>query len=281
MHWILQDGLHAEAGWSELVATLQRFGLPFSLHKVVPFVGELLPEPALGHANVICFGSYSMRHVARRHGWQPGVFDLHEQDFERQRQHWGRHLLNAGSKVSSFADASFDADELFVRPVNDSKYFAGRVFKRDEFNAWQRRVCELGLDDISSLTPQTLVQLAPPLRIHAEYRFWIVHGRIVTQSLYKRGSRVLYENFVDERLHRYVEQRLAEWQPLDSFVIDVCDTDAGIRIVEINTLNAAGFYAADLQRLVLALQQAYDQQAGAANPDEGGCGTSTGCAAAG
>jgi len=37
----------------------------------------------------------------------------------------------------------------------------------------------------------------------------------------------------------------------------VCETDDGLRIVEINTLNAAGFYAADVQRLVMVLEAAF------------------------
>ncbi|HEX7642085.1 MAG TPA: ATP-grasp domain-containing protein [Burkholderiaceae bacterium] len=257
MHWILQNNIFSEAGWDTLLATLERFSIAHSTHKVVPFVGELHPAPQLDHRNVICFGSYSMRHVARRERWQPGVFDLFEQDFQQQLLHWGSHMLNAGSVVTPFADAVFGGDEMFIRPVNDSKYFAGKLFGREEFVEWQHKVCRLNLDDGTSLTPQTLIQLAPPVTIHAEYRFWVVKGEIVTKSLYKRGDRVIYSSEVDERFDRYVRERIAEWMPHESFVIDVCDTPDGMRIVEINTLNAAGFYAADVQRLVLALEEAY------------------------
>ncbi len=240
-----------------MIETLERFGIAHSIHKVVPFVGELLPEPQLAHSNVICFGSYSMRHAARRYGWRPGVFDLFDQDFTQQLTHWGSHMLNAGSMICAFKDAVMSAPQMFVRPVNDSKYFAGRVFDTTEFSAWQKQVCELGLDYGNSLTPDTLVQLALPQRIFAEYRYWIVKGEIVTRSLYKRGDRVIYSDEVDERFDRYVEARLAEWLPLETFVLDVCDTENGLRIVEINTLNSSGFYAADVQKLVLALQAAY------------------------
>jgi hypothetical protein len=260
MHWILQQDIFSETGWTALVETLERFNLPHSVHKVVPFVGELLPEPDLADQNAICIGSYSMRHVARREGWRPGVFDIGEQDFVQQLRHWGGHMLNADSIVSRFAEATFHAEHLFVRPANDAKYFAGRVFARAEFEEWQRSVCALGLDYGNSLTPDTLIQLASPAVIHAEYRCWVVKGRIVTRSLYKRGSRVMYSSEVDERLDCYVEARLAEWMPHETFVIDVCDTPEGVKIVEINTLNAAGFYAADIQRLVLALEQAYDEK---------------------
>ena len=108
-----------------------------------------------------------MRHIAARHGWQPGVFDLHAHDFAAQ------------------------------------------------------------------------------------------DGEVVTQSLYKRGRQVVYSGDVDERVGLFVEQRLAEWQPLETFVIDVCDGESGLKIVEINTLNSSAFYAADVVKLVAALEQRY------------------------
>lgn len=260
MHWILQNNIFSENGWDVLLDTLERFALPHSIHKVVPFVGELVPEPELTHNNVLCMGSYSMRHAAAKNNWYPGVFDLFDQDFEQQLAHWHDHMLNAGSVVSAFSDATFTEAQMFVRPTNDSKHFAGRLFSREEFETWQRSVCELNLDYGNSLTPQTKIQLAKPITIFAEYRFWIVKGTIVTRSLYKRGDRVMYASDVDERFARYVEERLLEWAPHETFVMDVCDTPDGIKIVEINTLNSSGFYAGDVQRLVLALDEAYNQQ---------------------
>jgi hypothetical protein len=259
MHWVLQNDIFNEAGWTALVETLQRLELPHSIHKVVPFVGELQPEPQLPHRNAICLGSYSMRHAARRYGWQPGVFDLIEQTFERQLERWGAHLLNARSRVCRFGDAVFDDELMFIRPVSDSKVFAGRVYSREELVPWQRAVCELGEDDGSTLRADTLIQVAPPVVIHAEYRYWVVKGRIVTRSQYKRGDRVVASPTVDPLFDVYVEARIAEWQPAEAFVIDVCDTPAGPRIVEINTLNSAGFYAADVQRLVMALDDAFTE----------------------
>lgn len=256
MHWVLQNDIFSETGWTTLVDTLARFGLPHSVHKVVPFVGELVPAPAVSHDNVICFGSYSMRHTAKRYGWKPGVFDLFEQDFPRQLAHWGEHLLNAHARVCRFADATLDGD-TFLRPVDDSKCFAGRVFSPAEFEPWQRAVCALGEDDGSTLRADTLVQLCRPTTIHAEYRCWVVHGRVVTQSLYKRGARVFSSPEVAPRIVAFAEARAAEWAPHEAFVLDVCETDDGLRIVEINTLNAAGFYAADVQRLVMVLEAAF------------------------
>lgn len=39
-----------------------------------------------------------------------------------------------------------------------------------------------------------------------------------------------------------------------AYVLDICRCDDGLRMLETNGLNAAGFYAADIARLVTALE---------------------------
>jgi len=279
MHWILQDNLFNEEAYQTLLDTLERFGLPHSIHKVIPFVGELVPEPELMTKNVICMGSYSLRHAAKKAGWAPGVFDLEPFDFTVQRARWGRHMLNHDSVVSTFAAAHFPSisicsahqerdpkcsrcnvlisTDAFIRPIQDSKVFAGKVYSYDEFTEWQHKVVDLKEDYGNSLTKDTLVQVCEPKVIYGEYRFWIVHGQIVTASMYKRGNRVHYIDQVDQCYHDFVRDRILTWQPHAAFVIDVCDTPEGIKIVEINTLNSCGFYAADIPKLVMALEDGF------------------------
>lgn len=264
MHWILQEGFLSEAAWRALLETLERFGISHSIHAVVPRAGQLVPPAQPSHRNVICIGSYSMRHVAARNRWWPGIFDLHAQDFTRQRAHWGVHMLNAGSVVCAVKDACFVGERMFVRPAHDSKHFTGRVFAAAEFAQWQAEICRPDAEYVTSLRPDTLIQLSVPVNIHAEYRFWVVDGEIVTQSLYRRGAQAMYSGDVDERVREFVHARIAEWAPHETFVIDACDSEIGLKIIEINTLNSAALYASDVQRLVLALEDRYSR------PDEMG-----------
>jgi len=257
MHWILQENLFNESEWSTLVDTLERMGLPYSVHKVVPFSGELIPPAEPKHPKVICFGSYSMRHTAKAQGWSPGVYDLFDQNFEVQRSYWGHLLLNNDSKVVAFKDAVI-TEESFIRPIDDSKYFAGHLIEPEEFHDWQRRVVDLKEDTGTGLTGDTLIQINQPKEIYAEYRFWIVDKKIITKSLYKRGGQVHYSADVDPMIGQTLGAILAPacWEPARAYVVDVCQTPDGIKIVEINTINAAGFYAGDIQKLVMALEEA-------------------------
>jgi hypothetical protein len=261
VHWILQENLFKESEWETMIQVLERWGIPYSVHKVIPFIGELVPAPEPRQEKVICFGSYSMRHSAVKFGWDPGVYDLEPFNFVEQMKHWGQHMLNADSEVVPFKDVKF-TDMAFLRPIEDSKVFAGKVFDQDEFEDWQKKVCVLEEDYGTLLTKDTLVQVCKPKVIYAEYRYWIVAGKIVTKSLYKRGDRVIYSSDVDRRFDHFVSSvtgnpsfTLGAWQPHRAFVIDVCDTPEGIKIVEINTMNSAGFYAGDVQSIIMALEE--------------------------
>ena len=79
--------------------------------------------------------------------------------------------------------------------------------------------------------------------------------------LYKtqQGNKVVYQPYpLDTELMNYAKARIAEWQPHDAFVIDVCYTEDGPKVVEINTINSCGFYAADIQKLVMGFEDAFN-----------------------
>lgn len=257
MHWVLQNNIFNEHGFNAMVNTLQRFNIPFSEHKVVPFVGRIEPD-IHPEGNVVCMGSYSMRHLARKRGWTPGVWDLGPYHFLVQLDHWNHHMLNHDATVVEFQHAKIPQPVAFVRPIEDSKVFAGGVFDKENFEHWQHRICELNEHpNGTTLASDTLVQVCRLREIWSEYRFWVVHGKIVTSSLYKMGKTVRYENGAPEGITEFVQDRIAEWEPHEAFVIDAADTPEGYKVVEINTLNSSGYYAADIQKLVMTLEEAF------------------------
>lgn len=77
----------------------------------------------------------------------------------------------------------------------------------------------------------------------------------MTASLYKEGGRVKYSPYVDDRVVRFVQSFLGDgkWEPARAYVIDVAETKNGLSIIECNNINAAGWYAADVQKLVVAI----------------------------
>jgi hypothetical protein len=48
------------------------------------------------------------------------------------------------------------------------------------------------------------------------------------------------------------------FQLAEVFVIDICLSDQGWKIVECGCVNSAGFYAADLQKLLMSIEDHFD-----------------------
>lgn len=270
MHWILEqvpDRLDIDKqslSQIKLAEILKAKNIPYSFHKIVPIAGELLPHIPKHIKNAICIGPYSMRNYCKQYNLYPGVYDIEEFDFRIQLQKWGDRMLNANSKVLKFEQLPTlklsDNKDYFMRPVNDSKVFAGNVFTGKEIMDWYEKVVVLEDDYGDTLTAKTVIQVIEPINIQKEARFWVVNGEIVTHSIYKVGHMVKYKPLDDQNMLNFAKECINIWQPHKAFVIDICTTinnkgQLNYKVVEINTLNAAGFYLADLEKLIDALEK--------------------------
>ncbi len=284
MHWVLQNNLFNEAGFQRLLDTLERMGISHSLHKVIPFIGVLSPplskgedftfpdefdenyEPDLPPGPKIVMGSYSMAIYAAKKGWTPGAFANDNHDYSVQVEHWGDAMLNHDARIFPFCEIPKDPAGkrklFFIRPVADSKCFAGHVCSWSQYQEWRTKILTLGADNGGTLEPSTLVMVSPVREIYREYRLWVVDQKVVTASLYKEGGRVIYREVPhNDPVLRYGSYYTGHpmngrdsWVPARAFVLDIAETPDGYKILEVNCLNAAGFYAADLQKLVMALE---------------------------
>ncbi len=268
MYWVIQDNVYNEPGYKSLLTALQRLGLPHSVHKVIPFVGEITDTEILdaqpAGTKFVVLGSYSLANHAVKRGWTPGAW-LENLDFEIQRQHWGKHMLNADAQVYRFEDVPEQIMPFFLRPVEDTKSFTGGVFDYPYYLDWLAGVRKVN-DPLGLLTVDTRVMLCTKKEIYSETRCWMVNRKVVTASLYRigthdkryaevRGSRW------DNDLIAYAEDRAGEWSPNKAYVLDIAEvphpTDKNKtvhKIIEVNNLNSAGWYAADLNKLIMSLE---------------------------
>lgn len=255
-HWVLQDNLYSEEGWEALVGALERLGFPYSVHRCVPFVGTLEPEPPPFDSPVIVMGSYSMARHAHTYGWKPGAW-LDSLDFRTQREHWGDLMLNADARCTTIGALAGPIERpCFVRPVHDTKGFTGTVFDDPSWQEFRDGVFRVAEDSSRpTVTPCDEILVCSIKEIWSETRTWVVDGRVVTASGYKFGTTKRYTppHQVDDYITAFAQACTDRWCPNAAFVLDVADTPAGLKIVEINNLNAAGFYRGDMQKLVVAL----------------------------
>lgn len=265
MYWVIQSNIYQEENYEHLLATLERCNLQYSVHKAVPFIGVIEPEPVIPEGvDVIVMGSYSLARHARNRGWRPGAF-VDNLDFELQRQHWGDRMLNADAFVCPFGEIPFQEHPFFIRPVLDTKTYTGLVVDWGQYVEWRdsmRRIpeCNDPVNDPLSVSVHTLADATMVCRkkeIYSETRTWVIDGRVVTCSGYKVGTLKRYTSpeQVDQRIVDFSNECAQIWSPNRAYVLDVADTAEGLKIVEINNLNSAGWYRCDMQKLIMALEE--------------------------
>ncbi|MEP5759360.1 MAG: ATP-grasp domain-containing protein [Litoreibacter sp.] len=255
MQWILQSFEDTR----KMAEALDQLQIPYTWHKVVPFIGELQPEPVIKDPNaVVMFGSYTLWRYAKNHELKPGVFKIRPFVYEKP---WQPFLLNGiDALFLTLRDIPMrlpkDERLWFIRPVDDSKEEPGKVRQTSEILQLAERVLKLEEGEIpkGSLRHDTELMLTQPAHIMKEWRVWVVNDVVRTYSLYKEGARVIYRPEIDQDAAEFAQRMVhANAGYARAYVMDICRTDDGLKIIETNCINAAGFYAADLTKLVDAI----------------------------
>lgn len=283
MHWVIQSNMYQEKAFEDLLATLSHLGLPHSVHKVVPFVHTLEPEICtcechsgssvmhfeaccrreavkVTEKHVIAMGTYTMTEIARAERWSPGSYLNENFDYRVQLRHWGSRMLNSWSVFRKLKDLRIaevpghKGEPFFIRPVGDSKFFAGAVMDWERFEPWRDGILALRPEDGATMNGDTEIMASAVKDIHQETRVWIVGGKVSTSSVYKIGSRVHYSPIVDPKVTDFALETAQIWSPADAYVMDVADTGDALQVIEVNNINSAGWYAANMGKLVTDLE---------------------------
>ena len=273
MLWIVQDNLYNEDGYVRFIGALQRLNCNYLIVKPVPFTNVLLPsdfdcDTHRSDINevdqldidpnqpiVIC-GATSLSRISQSKGWYPGTFLNDNFDYEVWRDGFGaENLLNSDAVVAPVCELSniHNHDMVFIRPVHDSKAISGTVMSADQFVEWQHQISQIDQEEFQPLHKNTVMLLSPVKQIYNEFRVFVVDGKVVTASMYKQGDQVRPSHLVDQHVIDFSQQMVDKWQPAIAFVIDVAETPQGLKIIEINNINSAGFYEADVFKIIDAI----------------------------
>jgi len=260
---LLQKNVFGHHHYEMLTDALDRMKLR---HQVVQFrqfyQKELFNEDGtpveVDTKNVFCWGSVKLAHVARDQGWDPGSFMNDNHDYRVYAQHYGDEMLNSDSQVIKFGE-SFTAPShvFFARPCGDTKTFGGQCFIPSSWEEFVKHALEKkGVH--STLDENTMVQISSHKTIEREFRVWVVKGRVITASQYKIGTKVVHSRSDEPMVLEYAQRMVDIYQPAEAFVLDVCMADGKMKVVEVNCINCAGFYDTDLQKLLAAVEDAFD-----------------------
>lgn len=261
MHWIVEFNKFNEARYDEVISTLHSGRITHSVIKTIPFSDTIEPNLFIS-GPVAVIGSYTLVRIAAAREWGPGVFMSPQIDL----LYYGAeavlrpHLLNSDGEPRLFGDVKLTAP-MFVRPTGDGKQFIGKVYAPDEFEAWQELIRRGEQESGMEITSNSPVWVATPKEIIAEYRFFVVDGEIVASSMYKLNGVKREDDWVPRQATEFAQRMVALWQPDRAFVIDIAEgpNTSQFKIVEYNCINAAGWYKANVSKIIQAIDGMRDK----------------------
>ena len=259
MFYVIQKNLYAEENFSELVRQLEVQELDFQIVNIIPFSHEIDPDVNVD-GKVFVFGATSIGKIAKTKNWFPGYIDENI-NYHNLIDNYKGDLFNHDCVIVRFGNLITSSKlpqwkHIFVRPVNDGKSFAGMTTTWLDLYAWEQRLHAIGYEGNSetTITADDYIVISEAKEIQSEYRFFVVNGKVITGSQYKLGDRVLYSNRVDKEIYRYAQQMVNIWSPNKAFAIDVCRANDRFYVLEINSINSAGFYHCDMGKLIHNLE---------------------------
>lgn len=271
---IIQENVFREEHYDDIIYAIDRLGLDYKIVRVYPYIdkavevkdipdnylGDIddLPDVSIGDAEKVwCWGSLKISRYAKIRGWTPGVIIDDNYDYTEYSKWWKDYLLNWDSTIQKLSDPiDFNNGLKFLRPTADSKAFTGAVYDEEKWNNTKKAY----LDDVSysQFSSDTLIQVSSVKNIQKEIRLWIVNKTVITGSIYQLNGRFHTNPDIDPEATQFANKVIARGNLADAWVLDVCLSNGEWKVMEAGCINHAGFYKADLQKLVIAIEDHYD-----------------------
>lgn len=183
--------------------------------------------------------------------WRPGAYcetsAFRCSAWYGRAERWLLHQAWRATTVAALVDApgkelSFlgDAPRFFVRPDSPLKPFSGRVVSRD-------RLSLSALDHGYYYDDTALPIIVAPVRAVArEWRYVVVGGQIAAGSAYLADRRTHEADTSRSEAWRFAAQVARSMEPPESvYVLDVCEADGELRLLELNPFSGADLYSCD------------------------------------
>lgn len=253
IRWVIQNNLIKENDYKEMQKACNDIGIEFQEVKILPFSKEL-PDFIEDDKINIYYGSTTFMYNLYQQKNKPTGLFFDESTFsiENYINKWGKYMLNSEAKITTFDDfcTENNADDSmwFIRPDADDKSFNGQVMSFKEIKDWSKN---FQVFDNVILHGKTKIVVSEPYNIKKEWRNYIVDGKVVTSSLYRKDFR-LNKSAIDipTEMIQFVEDRCKEYQPHKIFAMDIALCGGEYYIIECGCLNSVGLYACDIFKLV-------------------------------
>lgn len=268
--WLIQSNIK-ESRFKDLTEQLERLKCNFQLIKMFAFTNAFYSNDVLSlnfeeaptldipaNENIVIMGSVGTSRLGKDLGIFPGGFLTDNSDFGVWSKAYGlENILNYDAVQGKMFELEIPKNgDFFVRPVKDDKTFSGLISNYDSFTSWIDKLKQFEEGECR-LNKDTEIIISGLKQIYSEYRFFIVDGKIVTYSMYKQGNTVIHKQDENLEVYNFAQKMVDRWNPIDAYVLDIADTSNGPKVIEINAFGSSGFYACDIQKIILAIEEKY------------------------
>jgi hypothetical protein len=251
-----------DAGYPTLAEAARELGHIVYQTKYVPFSKEPFGGGDWPFARGECVITYGTLEFCRQieksmdRFWTPGMYlNANVKSFSKFAAHMGDDLLNSDYVLLPFAEAKrrfVNQDPIFIKPESGLKEFTGQlVYYKEDFDK---------LSPYHKVDDDTLVVVAKPKYIKAEFRYVIADSQVITGSEYRWDNKLDVRSathpICDALVKKVAE---AEWQADTVYVCDIAivtDEWAAAKVIELNAFSSSGLYACDTYKIVEAVSKA-------------------------
>lgn len=256
MQWLIENASVPESALdqssTQLLEVIKQKGLPWVGTGIIPFSHEITGlTGADPDAPSMFFGSTLTASIlAKMDTFRPAVY--WKDEWWDPRTWIGRRsdLLNSQIRTITAAELR---DRWITEPTFCKsaavKHMTGNVLEVDKKDRDDWTI------EFSNLDGDSELLLSPPIRLQAEWRFFVVGGKVVTGSLYRKEGIKRRMLPVEPEVWAAADRAVQKWMPHPTIVLDLALTEYGdYEVVEFNAINCSGWYNSDISRVVDALE---------------------------
>ncbi len=255
--WVLEPDVFPESN-----SSLRR-AIKSSGHRLLDWDDLWWQEGVPAHvADANTFFHGSLGNAARIHGelnWCPGSFcdqaafccsALYD-DATEWLLHSDWRFLPANELVAKAVEVAASigcTDRVFVRPDSPLKPFSGRVLD-------VATISLSSLDHGFYFDDEALpVVVCPICEVGREWRFVVAKSSVIAGSSYDPSSRTAIADQPASAAWSFASEVAASIRsPADVYVLDVCEANGSLRLLELNPFGGADLYACDAASIVREL----------------------------
>ena len=256
MKFVLETKIHPE-NVEKIKSILIKHDIPYALVEVIPFSREITSSEPLVGTQYLPYGSSTLTIEFQKAGWQGQYFDPNTFKMDVCKNH-RNDLLNDTEPLSIkdaivFLQKQEPKSLWFTRPTEDLKSYTGQVIEAKECADWLKSAISCDSSTASQLKESTQIILSEPRNLQAEWRWFIVAGKVVDGSMYRLRGQVHQAHEDDLDVLAQAQSFANKWLPNACCVMDLALVDSELKLIEFNTINSSGFYAHDIEKIIVTL----------------------------